>query len=235
MKTKDFIIGSTKITAFLPDRYDFPLPAYYFLDGNHALLEKLFLKWEQRYQKKRFAAILVPVENWNRDLSPWYMDPVFPKGEPFQGKADLFLDFLEQEVRPFVNETLPISPFPQQTACIGYSLAGLAALYQACRCDSFGRIGCLSGSLWYEGFLPFFEKNGIRFPDSKIYLSLGDKEYKTDNPILSSIQDNTLKVYQLLQQQLSSEGKVIFEWNSGGHTNQIENRYDKAVSWLIKA
>ncbi|WP_275507574.1 MULTISPECIES: alpha/beta hydrolase-fold protein [Clostridium] len=40
---------------------------------------------------------------------------------------------------------------PENTVLIGYSLGGLATLYSLYLFGTFGKVGSLSGSLWYGG------------------------------------------------------------------------------------
>ena len=44
--------------------------------------------------------------NWNDDLSPWYLDPVFKKEPPFQGKADLYLEELIDKILPETKRSI---------------------------------------------------------------------------------------------------------------------------------
>ena len=73
----------------------------------------------------------------------------------------------------------------------GYSLAGLFALYAIYRTDVFSRVGCMSGPLWFPGFKEYIFSHEPKKPPDCIYFSLGDKEAKTRNPVLKTVQENT--------------------------------------------
>ena len=61
-------------------------------------------------------------------------------------------------------------------------------------------------------------------------MSLGDKEEKTKNAMLSKVEDNIREVEKIIR-----ENKVncILEWNQGNHFKDAEERTAKAFSWVI--
>ena len=61
-------------------------------------------------------------------------------------------------------------------------------------------------------------------------MSLGDKEEKTKNAMLSKVGDNIREVEKIIR-----ENKVncILEWNQGNHFKDAEERTAKAFSWVI--
>ena len=61
--------------------------------------------------------------DWNRDLSPWKAEKVFKGEEDFSGGADDFMEKLEQEVFPAIEEMA--GPLPDHRMMAGISLSGL--------------------------------------------------------------------------------------------------------------
>ena len=59
---------------------------------------------------------------------------------------------------------------------------------------------------------------------SEFYISLGDKESKTKNKVMASVEANTLKTVEYLK----AKSSCTFEWNQGGHFNGSEERMAKA-------
>ena len=61
-------------------------------------------------------------------------------------------------------------------------------------------------------------------------MSLGDKEEKTKNAMLSKVGDNIREAEKIMR-----ENKVncILEWNQGNHFKDAEERTAKAFSWVI--
>lgn len=173
---------------------------------------------------------LVVVSNldWNHDMSPWDSPAAFKKGEPFTGGADDYLRLLEEEIIPRAEKELPEPPAWRGLA--GYSLAGLFALYAIYRTDVFSRVGCMSGSLWFPSFKEYiFSHEPKRRPDC-IYFSLGDKEAKTRNPILRTVQQNTEEIQAFYQGQGID---TVFQLNQGNHFVQGVERTVAGIRWLL--
>ena len=61
----------------------------------------------------------------------------------------------------------------------------------------------------------------------KTYLSLGDKESKTKNKIMSTVGERIRMQYECLRND------HILEWNVGNHFAQPDIRTAKGFSWLI--
>ncbi|MBR2823546.1 MAG: hypothetical protein IKE24_07675 [Clostridia bacterium] len=111
----------------------------------------------------------------------------------------------------------------------GYSLAGLFALYALYRCDAFDRAASMSGSLWFPDFREYALTHAFPKRPEKIYLSLGDREAATRNPLLRSVQDNT---EQLVSHYRELGLGVTWELNPGTHFTDPELRTAKGI-WAI--
>ena len=94
---------------------------------------------------------LVTIDNldWNRDMAPWDSPVAFKNGESFTGGADDYLRLLVGEILPRAEKDLIGTP--AWRGIVGYSLAGLFALYAVYQTDIFSRVGGISGSLWFPG------------------------------------------------------------------------------------
>lgn len=166
----------------------------------------------------RCALAVAPVADWNAELSPWPAPAVFRGGADFGGGADAFLAALLAEVPRVCEEA------GSDRACImGYSLAGLFALYAATRCAAFERVAALSPSVWFDGFAEYF---AAHLPQNgAFYLSLGRKEEKTGNAVLRSVGENLRAIGQML------DAPVVM--HDGGHYTDVEKRMSAAVEWLV--
>ena len=165
-----------------------------------------------------FRLIAVKIEDWNRDLSPWAAPPVFGK-EGFGGRAEETL-----------AELLPLCAEKDKHCYIGgYSLAGLFALWAACRTDAFAGAAAASPSVWFPGFTDYVKAQGLRC--GRVYLSLGDREEKTRNPVMAAVGDRIRE----LSAWLSAQGRdCVLEWNPGNHFRDPELRTAKAFAWLLR-
>ena len=67
----------------------------------------------------------------------------------------------------------------------GYSLAGLFSLWAAYQTDVFSGIAAASPSVWFPGFIEYMKEHEIK--SETVYLSLGDREEKTRNSVMSQV------------------------------------------------
>ena len=186
--------------------------------------------WDET--KKRTAApltlALLPVEDWDGALSPWPAEKIFRGGRDFSGGAGETLSFLERELLPALAESL--GRVGEAPWLAGYSLAGLFALYALYRCDAFDRAASMSGSLWFPDFREYALTHEFPKRPEKIYLSLGDREAATRNPLLRSVQDNT---EQLVSHYRELGLDVTWELNPGNHFMDPELRTAKGIRAIL--
>lgn len=180
-----------------------------------------------------FFLVLAPPLDWNVDFTPWPASRLPGREADFRGGAPEFLDFLVAEAQPAVRQAFGIRSVPERTALLGYSLGGLAAAFSLFTTGAFGRVGSLSGSLWYEGFLNYAESHPLCRTDVRVYLSLGKREEHTRNPVMAEVGECTRQMENLLCRRLAAPGQVRLEWNQGGHFHQVSERFVKALRWLM--
>lgn len=175
------------------------------------------------------AVVAVSGMDWDRDLSPWPAPPVF-RGRPFSGGAAPYLRRLTEEWMPRAYSEFSLSPVRE--GIIGYSLAGLFSLWALSRCGRFSLAASVSGSLWYDGFLPWLETHPpVRRPD-RLWFSVGDREKKSRNPRLAAVEDCTRRAAEWAR---AYSGTVRFELSPGGHFDQPDQRILRAVRFLLQA
>lgn len=175
-----------------------------------------------------FTLVAVCTPDWNRDMAPWDSPAAFKGGQPFTGGADGHLRLLTETILPQAEKALPGPPAWRGIA--GYSLAGLFALYAVYRTDVFSRVGCISGSLWFPGFRAYvFSHTPRRRPDC-VYFSLGDKEAKTRNPVLQTVQEDTRAIHAFFRAQGID---TAFRLHPGGHFAQSAERTAAGIRWLL--
>ena len=171
--------------------------------------------------KDDFRLIACQVEDWNRDLSPWEAPPVLGK-EEFGGRAEETLQELKETVLSRFGPT-------DRKIIGGYSLAGLFALWAAYREDSFDGVAAVSPSVWFPGFVDMAERE--RILTKKVYLSLGDKEEKTKNPVMAMVGDSIRRLRQIYEKMDGME--TVLEWNEGNHFREPELRMVKGFTWVM--
>lgn len=85
-----------------------------------------------------------------------------------------------------LEKILALCTDPGKTYYIGgYSLAGLFALWAAYQTDRFSGVAAASPSVWFPGFSAYMREH--RMKTGTVYLSLGDREEKTRNPVMAQV------------------------------------------------
>ena len=163
-----------------------------------------------------FYLAAVKVKDWNRDLSPWPAPAVFGK-EGFGDGAAAFLEGI-----------LPLCPEDKACYIGGYSLAGLFSLWAASRTDRFRGVAAASPSVWFPGFTEYIRENRIR--SRAVYLSLGDREEKTRNPVMAAVGSRIRETEEILK----NRGILCtLEWNPGNHFRDADLRTARAFAWIL--
>ena len=164
-----------------------------------------------------FRLIAVKIEDWNRDLSPWEAPPVFGKEAFGGGAAETLAEFLklcdDKSKRYYIG---------------GYSLAGLFALWAACQTDAFAGVAAASPSVWFPGFADYMKERGVQC--GRVYLSLGDREERTRNPVMAAVGDRIRELHAFLSARGTDS---VLEWNQGNHFRDADLRTARAFTWLL--
>ncbi len=176
---------------------------------------------------RNFLFAAIPVVSWNDALSPWEAPAVWGK-QGFGGNAADTLRFLTEQVIPTLKQQHPL---PENVKIIlgGYSLAGLFALWASTQTDLFYGIAAASPSVWFPGWMEFEQQHPIQA--QHIYLSLGDKEERTKNPVMASVGDNLRTLHSRL---ITRGADCTLEWNSGGHFKDVDLRTARVFQWVME-
>lgn len=172
----------------------------------------------KEYSKTDFRFMAFVVDNWNKDLSPRTAPAVFGKEDFGDGAKHTLSEILQ-----YTNDT------EKNYYLGGYSLSGLFSLWTAYQTDRFSGIAAVSPSIWFSGFLRFM--NEQKPLANSIYLSLGDKEEKTKNPVMSQVGNAIREGYEILKE---NHINCTLEWNQGNHFKEPELRTAKGFAWLLE-
>ncbi|MCM1055086.1 MAG: alpha/beta hydrolase-fold protein [Bacteroides sp.] len=175
-----------------------------------------------------FNLVTVSGLEWNCDMTPWRAPSVFKDDDPFTGGAEEYLRLLTREIIPAAENTVHGSVPWRGLA--GYSLAGLFAVYSVYKTDIFSRTASVSGSLWFPGFLEYARSGKILAKPDKMYFSLGDRECRTSNPQLRTIQDNTEALRDFYR---SLQIETELQMNKGDHYKNSAKRTAAGIAYLI--
>lgn len=182
------------------------------------------IKGEAQAVQARASALLgwrpgimeVAVDDWNGQLSPWPAPAVPRSFGPFSGGGPAFLKTMMDQLG---DEACHIA---------GYSLAGLFSIYAGLEWPQIRNVASASGSLWFPGFRTWAEERLDRLEG--LYISLGDMEARTGNPVLSRVQSESGALYE---RALALGLRTSFVLEKGGHFNEAQNRLARAVAWLL--
>lgn len=174
-----------------------------------------------------YTLVTVPISAWGDALTPWPADGLYREEPDFGGHAATTLEELLEETVPDLEATWGLSP--SMRAICGYSLGGLFSLYAFTHCDVFVGCGCLSGSVWYEGWVDYLRERELDLTDRFAYLSVGTKEKRGGNPLMRTVQRCMEACADILQEDGC---EVQYVTGPGNHLQYIPERYDAGLSAL---
>lgn len=172
----------------------------------------------------QWCIITVVVDDWNHELTPWAVEVPKPE-QSFGCGADQKLKDVEKIIAEFEN-MYPNSD--RRYAIAGYSLAGLFALWSSYQTKSFEGVVACSPSVWYPGWTEYAGSHDTYA--SCVYLSLGKKEHKTRNVLMSKVLDAIKTQHTLLEDQ---DINTVLEMNEGNHFADVTKRMVQGICWIL--
>ncbi len=188
-------------------------------------IERQFIEIEGMV-KRPFLLAAFGVKDWNGELSPWEAPAAF--GDmAFGGRAEETLNFVTEQLLPCIRDRYDtVADKPMVIG--GYSLAGLFSLWAVYKTDIFTGCAAASPSVWFPRWMEFAvsKKTSTKI----IYLSLGDREEKTKNALMSRVGDNIRSMAEIYKE---SGITCTLEWNEGNHFKDAGLRTAKAFAWCV--
>lgn len=175
---------------YLPDAYQTDpnrrFPVLYMFDGHNVFFDgdAAFGKsWGMnRYMgrtKKPLIIVAIECNQQGGRLSEY--SPVSFENESLgkvEGKGSLYMDWLVNDLKPFIDANYRTLPGRENTLVCGSSMGGLMALYASLHYNEFfSRAACLSPSLWVDPAQMnqmITDANPDR--DTRIYMAYGSEE-----------------------------------------------------------
>lgn len=229
MKKIEKIIANKKNIIFLNEETEYILIQP--VDENDMKELNLQMEYIVANIDKKVSLFAFEIKDWNSELTPWEMPLIFGKGNFGEGALKT-LNWIKEDLIPAIEKEF----FENKDKKIkyilgGYSLAGLFSLWAGYQANNFVAINASSPSVWYKDWISYISKNN---PISNIvYLSLGNKEEKTKNQIISKVKENieiqfeNLKIHENVK-------NVVLEWNEGNHFKDSGLRTAKGFVWCLK-
>jgi len=177
--------------------------------------------------------VVLEVEDWNRDLSPWPAEGISKRGEDFAGGGNAYLEDLCCQVIPRIEGRYAELSCMQRRMIGGYSMGGLFALYAMLESPMFTDMISVSGSLWYDGIVEYVSGKIAGEGETlqrRGYFSLGQREPKTRNPKMRRVGEQTAVIRGMMAEQ---GFPVHFQWNPGSHFYDELGRIERAIRFML--
>ncbi|MBN2173303.1 MAG: T9SS type A sorting domain-containing protein [Bacteroidales bacterium] len=226
-----------RIWIYLPPDYDETqdhFPAIYMHDGQNLFdaYTSFAGEWEvdetlnDLYDQSFQVPIVVGIDNGGvervNEYTPW------PNPTYGGGQGDLYINFIIETLKPFIDENYRTLPGRESTAIWGSSLGGLISHYGALKHqDIFSKAGIYSPSYWFsDSVWTFTHETGHQF-DMKLYQMTGSLEGGSMVPDTWAMHD-TLTLLGFDDTQLSTT------INIGEHNEQLwREDFETAYLWLF--
>ena len=178
---------------YLPDNYDSTderYPVTYFWDGHNLFYDSdaTFGKsWGLRefldgWDKDMIIVGLECSHEGNHRLDEYCPYDANLLGNKIHGEGDETLDWVTRSLKPFIDRKFRTYPSREATAIAGSSMGGLMSLYAVTKYNNvFSKAACVSSSIFMvmQPLMDDIYHSDID-PDTRVYLSWGEKEGGTD-------------------------------------------------------
>ncbi len=175
-----------------------------------------------------FEVIVVGIDNGGEkrmnELSPW------PNAKHGAAEGELYLRFVTEVVKPFVDRAWRTRPDAASTAIIGSSMGGLASHYAIhARPDVFGMAGVLSPSLWFSPDAFAFAEQQRLPAYARVFVYAGGSEGDT------TVRD-AMQLRDVLLRRMGSADRVTVEVvDAAGHDEAAWRAvFPRVVVWLYR-
>lgn len=191
---------------------------------NHPEIPEVIIVGIESDSKKR-ADELIPFEFSYRN------------GEIEGGDADLYLNFIVRQVKPYIDSKFRTFKSPKNTGLMGSSFGGVNSIYAATLYSQyFTRFGCLSNALMYKEFYEPLKKlieHSSYTSVKKFYMDVGTKETENSN-INELYVDLNKELFEVFTSKIS-EDKCRFDIIKDGihHEKAWEERFPKVIKYLF--
>ncbi|MEK4980860.1 alpha/beta hydrolase [Bacillus sp. FSL K6-6540] len=238
---KQLAVEGRELILYLPPSYlesDRSYPVAYVQDEGDMFTDCL------NYLNHLFAAgrleevILVGISstNRNREYTPWPAEPLLESNPPFGGEGRAYVDEVADVIKAYIDHRYRTLPEPDHTAIIGGSFGGLISMFAGYwRPDTFGRIGMLSASLWYEGVMDYIRQQEKWPAEQRVYMSVGQLEGAYKQNAQKNMFVNNVEAHRFWLEQGVSRERLQLAVDPDGTHDPIfmSRRFPDALRWLF--
>lgn len=158
-------------------------------------------------------------------------------GETAGGKANEYLDFIVNQVKPFINEKFRTLVSAENTGIMGSSFGGVNSMYAALTYGAhFSRFGCVSSALLFGEFytrmkemIPTVSFDFVQ----KFYMDVGTKETEELDRSKAYIATNK-ELFGILKERMT-DSKLRFNLVKDGMHNEAawEKRFPDIIKFMF--
>lgn len=170
-----------QITVYLPKAYQLfterSFSAVFLQDGDFLFKEAIADIERDVEEGITEPVIFVGIDSQlrNDEYTPWEMPALF-KDWSFGGKGDDYLDYVYNELVPYMKSSFRISHEPKKLALGGVSLGGLISLYAMYKSEPiFENFIFISASVWFKDFIHYMENSRLD-REYRVYMYVGEQE-----------------------------------------------------------
>lgn len=161
--------------------------------------------------------IIVGIDNAGTERGNEFLPMTIKLGQnTVGGAADLYGDFLVNEVMPFIAETYRVDSTASKTGLCGSSFGGIVTHYLGLKYNhKFGNLGIVSPSIWIQDhkWMPEdLEKNREWVRRQKVWVDMGGDE--SDEKSMKAFETYT-STWQGFLKAGKGECRAVFESNAG--------------------
>ncbi len=167
----------------------------------------------------------IPVHGWDNALTPWEAEGLRP-GQMFGGHAAKTLAELTATIAPRLTARESVAP--EALAVCGYSMGGLFALWAFVNDARLAACACLSGSVWYPGWVDYLRDVNMNGANRFAFLSVGSKEKRGAGPF-RHVEDDMQASADILRDHSCN---VHFEIGPSNHMQHHQERLARGLAEL---
>ncbi|UEG48874.1 hypothetical protein LK994_09515 [Ferruginibacter lapsinanis] len=216
-----------RITIYLPENYSLGhkrYPVMYMQDGQNVFDDYTsgYGEWgvdeclDTLIRKGQLPCIVVAIDNGPKRINEYtpYTTERFGKGE-----GDLYVDFLTQTLKPFIDKHYRTLPTRENTIIAGSSLGALIAYYAMLQHpDVYGKAGIFSPAFWVAtpSINNLTDSVGSKV-SGKLFFYMGEQEGGDDLKLMNDIKDDlatrsSAMIYSVIDREGKHNEKAWRKW-----------------------
>lgn len=235
-----YLPTTRRIWIYLPRSYSIDInrryPVVYAHDGQNLFDRSTSFSGEwgidESLDNLNKDLIVVGIDNGGsqriNELTP------FPNEEYGGGQADIYLDFIVDKLRPYINNHFRTKSDRDNTGILGSSLGGLCSYYAALKHeDIFGLIGVFSPSFWFTNDIyTYTEEYHFKNSPPRLFFLGGQLESST---MVSDIQRMVNLLKSTTKEYNDDKNKLkVHVAADGQHQEWFWKReFPNAIQWLF--